>query len=54
LRLKRQQNWLMDKSGTGFTKVEESGRHFLALGPKRYWLHPKYLLTPEQRIADMN
>jgi aminocarboxymuconate-semialdehyde decarboxylase len=38
----------------GFTKVEESGRHFLALGPKRYWLHPKYLLTPEQRIADMD
>ena len=38
----------------GFTKVEESGRHFLTLGPKRYWLHPRYLLTPEQRIADMD
>jgi len=38
----------------GFTKVEESGRHFLTLGPKRYWLHPRYFLTPEQRIADMD
>jgi aminocarboxymuconate-semialdehyde decarboxylase len=38
----------------GFTKMEESGRHFLVLGPQRYWLHPKYLWTPEQRIADMD
>ena len=34
----------------GFTKMEESGRHFLGLGSQRYWLHPKYLLTPEQRL----
>jgi aminocarboxymuconate-semialdehyde decarboxylase len=37
-----------------FTKMEESGRHFLVLGSKRYWLHPKYLLTPEQRLAEMD
>ena len=38
----------------GFTRQEAGGRQFLVRGPKRQWLHPKYLLTPEQRIAEMD
>ena len=38
----------------GFTRQEGSGRQFLVRGSKRSWLHPKYLLTPEQRIAEMD
>ncbi len=38
----------------GFTRQEINGRHFLVQGDKRQWLHPRYSLTPEQRIADMD
>ena len=38
----------------GFMRQEGSGRQFLVRGSKRSWLHPKYLLTPEQRIAEMD
>jgi aminocarboxymuconate-semialdehyde decarboxylase len=42
------------KDWHGFTKMEGSGRHFLVYGSRCYWMHPKYLLTPEERIADMD
>ena len=38
----------------GFTRQEANGRQFLVQPNKRQWLHPKYLLTPEQRIAEMD
>ena len=39
----------------GFTVERgESGRTTLMRGSKRYWLHPKFLLTPEQRLAEMD
>ena len=46
--LKDGQNWC------GFIKTEASGRHFLVHGSYRTWLHPSYLLTPEERIAYMD
>ena len=42
------------KDWHGFTKAEDSGRHFLVRESKRYWLHPSYLLTPEQRLEQMD
>ena len=38
----------------GFTRQEINGRQFLVQPGKRQWLHPKYQLTPEQRIAEMD
>ena len=38
----------------GFTRVENSGRHFLMRGSQRNWLHPSYLVTPEQRVEQMD
>lgn len=38
----------------GFTKNVTSGRHSLVLGDKRAGLHPSYLITPEERISNMD
>ena len=38
----------------GFSKVEGSGQHFLVLDSKRYWVHPSFFWTPEQRLAHMD
>ncbi len=38
----------------GFTRQAGGGRQFLVQSSKRQWLHPKYFLTPEQRIAEMD
>ena len=32
----------------------DTGRTALARGSERYWLHPKFLLTPEQRLGEMD
>jgi aminocarboxymuconate-semialdehyde decarboxylase len=42
------------KEWHGFTRLEDSGRHFLVRDSSRYWLHPNYLWTPEQRLANMD
>ena len=42
------------KEWHGFTRLEDSGRHFLVRDSRRYWLHPNYLWTPEQRLANMD
>jgi aminocarboxymuconate-semialdehyde decarboxylase len=38
----------------GFTKIQQGGRHLLARDSRRYGLHPNYLWTPEERIANMD
>ncbi|HZA23090.1 MAG TPA: amidohydrolase family protein [Dehalococcoidia bacterium] len=48
VQLKDGQDW------HGFTKVEQGGRHFLLRDSRRYGLHPNYLWTPEERIANMD
>jgi aminocarboxymuconate-semialdehyde decarboxylase len=42
------------KEWHGFTRLEDSGRHFLVRDSRRYWLHPNYLWAPEQRLANMD
>ncbi len=38
----------------GYTMLEDSGRTFLLRDGKRFWLHPKFLMTPEQRLEEMD
>ena len=42
------------KEWHGFTRQEISGRQVLVSGDKRAGLHPSYLITPEERIANMD
>jgi aminocarboxymuconate-semialdehyde decarboxylase len=48
VRLKEGENW------HGFTRQEANGRQFLVFGEKRNWLHPSYLISAEERIAQMD
>jgi aminocarboxymuconate-semialdehyde decarboxylase len=38
----------------GFIKEEVSGRNFLNYNGKRYWLHPSYSISTEERLAQMD
>ena len=47
-------NLASGKEWHGFTRQEISGRQVLVSGDKRAGLHPSYLITPEERIANMD